>query len=69
MYKTASALIVLSLSPIQKQNDIVYDLSGDYSECAIEYLLKNKNSETFDPNDILYKTIIKELQEEKNFVP
>lgn len=69
MYKLASAVVIISFPPICNQCDNVYYLDGDYTECAMEYQLKNKPQDSFDASDILYKAIIKELEEQKNFTP
>jgi hypothetical protein len=63
MFKQALIILVLSDSNLIT-NEKTIDLSGDYSEEAKECLIKNKFPEPFDPNDLLYETIIKEIKQE-----
>ena len=63
MFKPALLILVLSDSNLIT-NEKTIDLSGDYTEEAKECLIKNKFPEPFDPNDLLYKTIIKEIEQE-----
>lgn len=42
----------------------IFYLEGDYSQEAKDYMDSRKPSEyCFDPNDILYRTIAKELED------
>ena len=41
----------------------VFYLDQDYSVEAQELMLRNKPYEFFNPNDILYKTLIREIEE------
>lgn len=65
MFKPALLILVLSDSNYTICEKPI-DLSGDYTEQAKECMMKNKNHEPFDPNDLLYKAIIKEIQQEDN---
>lgn len=51
----------INLVPIK---ETIY-LDKDYSVEAQEFMLKHRPYEFFNPNDILYKTLIKELEESK----
>jgi hypothetical protein len=66
MFKQALIILVLSDSNLITKEKTIY-LSGDYTEEAKECLIKNKYPEPFDPNDLLYKTIIKEIEQEDYF--
>lgn len=52
----------IDLKPIEQP---IY-LDQDYSIEAQELLLRNKPYEFFNPNDILYKTLIREIEESDN---
>ncbi len=65
MFKPALLILVLSDSNYLSYEKTI-DLSGDYTEEARECMMKNKSVEPFDPNDILYKAIIKEMEQEDN---
>jgi hypothetical protein len=43
----------------------VFYFDSDYSEEGREFMSKQYKIETFDPSDLLYKTIIKEIEQEK----
>jgi hypothetical protein len=66
MIKTFSAIIIISMPSIQDYNQEYIYLEGDYTECAIEYMEKNKPEKPFDINTILYNQIGKELEEEES---
>ena len=63
MFKQALIILVLSDSNYITNEKTIY-LSGDYTEEAKQCSMKNKCPEPFDPNDLLYKTIIKEIEQE-----
>lgn len=65
MFKPALLILVLSDSNYLYSEKTIY-LSGDYSEEAAECMKQNDSQEWFDPNDILYKTILKEIEQENN---
>lgn len=54
------ALIILSTIPQQKIEQ-VFIFDSDYSEVAREYY--KQDNTTFDPNDFMYKLLIKEMEE------
>lgn len=66
MFIQTTAIVIssaaLSLQPGKNQE---FYFEGDYSEVAREYYQDSK-SETFDPNEILYQTIIKEIIDGKH---
>lgn len=66
MIKTFSAIIIISMPSIKDYNQEYIYFEGDYTECAIEYIEKNKPEKTFDLNTILYNQIGKELEEEES---
>jgi hypothetical protein len=48
----------------------VFELNGDYSEEAKHYMQSIRDDvNSFDPNDILYRVIAKELENEINSQP
>ena len=49
----------INLKPIEQP---IY-LDQDYSIEAQELMLRNKPYESFNPSDILYKTLIREMEE------
>lgn len=51
----------ISLTPIEQP---IY-LDKDYSIEAQELMLRNKPYESFNPADILYQTLIREIEESK----
>jgi hypothetical protein len=55
------ASIILSAIPAQPIQEVFY-FDEDYSTVAREYY-PIKIEDTFDPNDFMYKLIIKELEE------
>lgn len=62
--------LTISYNLLSYPNYTSYDLSGDYSEEAKQYMKQNcVQSNTFDPNDILYRVIAKELENEINNQP
>lgn len=66
MFIKTTAIVIssaaLSLQPGKNQE---FYLEGDYTEVAREYYPDTK-PETFDPNDILYQAIIKEILDGKH---
>ena len=52
----------INLEPIEQP---IY-LDQDYSIEVQELMLRNKPYEFFNPNDILYKTLIREMEESDN---
>ena len=52
----------INLKPIEQP---IY-LDKDYSVEVQELMLRNKPYEFFNPNDILYKTLIREMEESDN---
>lgn len=62
--------LTISCNLLSYPNYTSYDLSGDYSEEARQYMEQNCiQSDDFDPNDILYRVIAKELENEINNQP
>lgn len=65
MYYCDLTLVILlsattiNLKPIEQP---IY-LDKDYSIEAQELMLRNKPYESFNPSDILYKTLIREMEE------
>jgi len=66
MFIQTTAIILsstaLSVSSLKERE---FYLEGDYSEVARLYY-QDHNTETFDPNEILYQTIIKEIIDGKH---
>jgi len=67
MLKEIATIVIITLPPIDTKQEKVFYLDDDYNECAIEYMLKNKEDNFFDTNNLLYKTIIKELEQKDLF--
>jgi hypothetical protein len=66
-----SALIItISCNMLSYPNYQVFELNGDYSEEAKHYMQSIRDDvNSFDPNDILYRVIAKELENEINSQP
>jgi hypothetical protein len=64
MFKPA-AIIILSTIPTQQIQEVFY-FDEDYSVTAQEYYKDKNIDNTFDPNDFMYKLIIKELEQQDN---
>lgn len=58
------ASLSIPLSPIVIKDQEYFYFEQDYSVEAKECMIENKNTsiESFDSNDLLYKTIIQELK-------
>lgn len=64
MIKSVILSLSLSCNLIEMNREKIFYLEGDYSQEAKDYMDARKPSEyCFDPNDILYRTIAKELEE------
>jgi hypothetical protein len=59
--------LTISCNILCYPNYQVFELKGDYSEEAQRYMEQHCHKQyTFDPNDILYKVIAKELEDERD---
>lgn len=66
MFIKSVLTLTISYNMLTYPNCQFYELKGDYSDEANRYMQQNcYKTETFDPNDILYKVIAKELENEK----
>lgn len=63
MIKPLVLSLSLSCNIIDYPKETYFIFDGDYTDVAQEYLDKNKPQVPFDPNEILYKAIIKEIEE------
>jgi hypothetical protein len=61
---TLSLILSATTINITTSDNVIY-LDKDYSIEAQEIMLRNKPYEFFNPSDILYQTLIKELEESK----
>jgi hypothetical protein len=61
---TLSLILSTTTINITTSDNVIY-LDKDYSIEAQEIMLRNKPYEFFNPSDILYQTLIKELEEAK----
>jgi hypothetical protein len=59
---TLSLILSTTTINITTSDNVIY-LDKDYSIEAQEIMLRNKPYEFFNPSDILYQTLIKELEE------
>lgn len=60
---TLSLILSATTINITTSDNVIY-LDKDYSIEAQEIMLRNKPYEFFNPNEILYQTLIKELEED-----
>lgn len=65
MFKPALLILILSDTNYITSEQTFY-LSGDYTEEARQCMIQNKLPEPFDPNNLLYETIIKEIEQENH---
>jgi hypothetical protein len=63
MFKPLVISLSLAGSIVDYPKDKQFVFDGDYTDVAQEYLDKNKSKDSFDPNEILYNAIIKEILE------
>lgn len=62
--------ITISCNILSYPDHQVFELKGDYREEAKHYMQSIRDeSNVFDPNDILYRAIAKELDDEINSQP
>jgi hypothetical protein len=59
---TLSILLSATTINITTSDNVIY-LDKDYSIEAQEIMLRNKPYEFFNPSDILYRTLIREMEE------
>jgi hypothetical protein len=64
MFTELGFVIIVSSTISLNNPEKIFYLDSDYSEEAHKLMIQNNHKEFFDSNDILYKAILKELQEE-----